>query len=204
MAVWHGKIYGGYSRDSDEAYDNAVMIFQYLTDKGWTVNAVSGVLGNFEYESGYNPWRWQSDDVLLSTDTDTIANSTEHGYGLAQFTPAGKYINSIYAKGYAGYAPNFLDMSGKPSDGEAQIMFIDEHADYAQTNGFPITYSEFKQSTQTPEYLAAAWLMNYERPADPSASIQYRQEAAKYWFDKLGGLPSNRKGMPLWMYLFPY
>ena len=52
-----------------------------------------------------------------------------------------------------------------------------------------LSFSEFKVSTQTPEYLAGAWVYNYERPADPSATIAGRREAARYWYQVLQGLP---------------
>ena len=58
-ATWHAKNLYGYSRESSEAQDNAVMIYKALVQSlGWTLNSVSAVLGNMEWESGYNPWRW--------------------------------------------------------------------------------------------------------------------------------------------------
>ena len=48
--MWYAKKYGAYSRDSAEAKANAEEIYTVLAGHGWTVNAVSALLGNFGYE----------------------------------------------------------------------------------------------------------------------------------------------------------
>lgn len=175
---WHAKNTGAYDRTSEEAIENAYCMADILiTEKGWTSNALAGILGNMGSESGYNPWRWQSDLIGSSTGSPW----TNKGYGLVQFTPAGKYINSSVAQSYAGYDPNFSDKTGNANDGAAQIRFIDSNADYIATSSYPLSYSEYKTSTESASYLAAAWLYNYERPADPSATVADRQSNATYW-----------------------
>lgn len=62
---------------------NAQYILDYLRDKGWTKNAICGMLGNMQTESTINPRIWQS----------LNANNTSGGFGLVQWTPATKYIN---------------------------------------------------------------------------------------------------------------
>lgn len=194
-AEWHAKDTGAYDKESDEAQENAICIYQTLYARGWTLEAVSALLGNFHVESGYNPWRWESD--VIGTP------SSSSGYGLAQFTPAGKYINSSYAQSYSGYDPNYSGHTGNPNDGNAQIIFIDEHADYYATSSYNLSFDEFKQSTESVDYLTAAWIYNYERPADPSASLSIRQEAAEYWYTYLSGIDpgdeSKKKKFPVWM-----
>lgn len=206
--AWNAKVTGAYGRESQEAYDNAIMAWNLLGSMGWTAGAVAGMWGNVESESGYNPWRWESDNVLASTQIDIIQNSRVNGYGLGQFTPSGKYILSSIAMGLNGYAPNFSDRSGSPNDGNAQLLFIDGYADYYPTQAYPLSYSEYKESKETPSYLARAWVYNYERPADPSATIENRMEAANYWYTVFTGEdpkpPSpehSKKSMKLWMML---
>lgn len=150
-------------------------------------------------ESGYNPWRWQSDKIGVSTGSPW----TNKGYGLVQFTPAGKYINS--AQGYDGYSPNFSDKSGGVSDGIAQMLFVNEKADYYPTKTYPISYADYKVSTDNAGTLAVVWLYNYERPGDPSATLELRREEANYWWDVLSGLPPvppTPSGDDLLMFLF--
>lgn len=178
---WHAKAVGSYVRSSEEAKENARLIWGILGNRGWTVEAVSGLLGNMDRESGYNPWRWQGDKIGSSSG----APWTNKGYGLTQFTPANKYIGN--AKEIPGYGPNFSDKAGKESDGYAQIIYLDEYGDYYQTGAYPLSYTEYKSSTEDPGYLALAWLYNYERPADPASTEEIRRECGLYWYEILSG-----------------
>lgn len=193
-AKWHAKEKGAYAQESQEAFDNAVMTLNFLSSTaGATVNAVSGLLGNVGIESGYNPWRWQSDIVQGA--------SGKSGYGLFQFTPASKYIQNAQAQGYKDFNPHYAGHQGKPEDGNAQLEFIVKQADYYATSSYPESFSEFLKSTKSADYLASAWLYNYERPADPHATEQARRAAALYWYSVLNGItpiPPEKKGFPLW------
>lgn len=180
---WHAKKIGGYARTSVEAQENAQMIYGLLYSRGWTLNAVCGLLGNLSAESGYNPWRWQSDAVGVSTGSPW----TNKGYGFVQFTPGGKYINSSAAKAYPGYGPNFSDRAGNINDGYAQMCFVDEHADYIPTGTYPMTYAQFKTSTLSAGHLARVWLYNYERPGDPAATEEARASNGNWWYETLSG-----------------
>lgn len=188
-AEWHAQLYGAFGRSSNEAFDNAICTYNLLHSLGWTVQAVSAVYGNIEAESGYNPWRWQSDNVLATTDRAIIETSQLHGYGFVQFTPAGKYIYDPAAQANTGYGPNFSDSVGNIFDGDSQLRYIDEYADYDINYGYNyhITYQQFKtDTTLSPEYLAKAWLHNYERPGDQSTAVEdYRASIARYWYDIL-------------------
>lgn len=182
-AEWHAKPYGAFGRSSDEAFENAICTYNLLNSLGWTVQAVCAVYGNIEAESGYNPWRWEGDSV------PTTSGSMSHGYGFPQFTPATKYIDDPNAQANEGYGPNFSNSAGNVFDGDSQLRFIDEYADYAinPLYNFPITYEEFKtDTTLSPEYLAKAWLHNYERPRDQGTGVEdYRAAIARYWYDIL-------------------
>lgn len=192
---WSAKPTGSYNRDSHEAIGNAYLILDILAGYGFTTEAVCGILGNMGSESGYNPWRWEGDIIQSQYGSS--------GYGLAQFTPATKYIQSAYAKAYSTYAPNTTDLTGKPEDGDAQTRFIAEHADYAATSQYNISYAEYKQLTDV-EYAAAAWLYNYERPGSYS-TLQTRIDEAVYWYGVLQGVMpeyptgATKNKMPVWM-----
>lgn len=178
---WHVKPYGGYAKESTEAKDNAIEIADILRNVNWTLNAIAGMLGNVGWEGGYNPWRWESDDVLSSTDTQLIEFSTQHGYGLYQFTPAGKYIMDATAQTYQGYGPNYSDIPGSQLDGQAQVIFLNFHADYLQTPLYPLSYQEYKESEADADWLAAAWFYNFERG---TWNVE-REQDARYWYDFL-------------------
>lgn len=183
--AWYAKKYGAYDIDSAEALNNATMIYNLYTSLGWSVNAICAVLGNMVAESGYNPWRWENDDVPYQDDSYAYGG----GYGLVQFTPARKYIYDSNAQQMSGYAPNFYDVQGDATDGNAQMLFINQYADYYSTDDYPESYAEFKQSSADVGYLTEAWCYNYERPANPSASMEWRIDAAAYWYNIFSGTP---------------
>ena len=133
-----------------------------------------------------NPWRWQSDIIVGPSDFW----SNQHGYGLAGFTPAGKYIEDPQAQTYAGYAPNYLGHTGNATDGAAQIQFIMDNPQYYQTHtAYPMTFSQFSQSTAAPSYLSDVWLYNFEQPAHPEDTQQYRRDCSDYWYQLFQGAP---------------
>lgn len=218
---WYAKKYDGYDRNSPEAYSNAVMIYQVFSSLGFTLNAIAGILGNLEQESGYNPWQWEGNEIRTSTDYMN-APSNRCGYGLFQYTPCYDYIGQSQAMSYNTYAPNFYDIAGRPEDGDAQCRFTNYHAPQGQwfpSVIFPeynLTWAQFKASTQTPEFLAQAWCWEYERPATQYANIPRRTEAARYWYDTLQNVdPSaplpdppeqpqtEHHKMPFWFYTLP-
>lgn len=76
--------------------DNARFIYQYLrSNYGWTLNAVSGLLGNAQAESTLNPARPQNNAVNNGwypsapgyTGDAPTPTTTWYGYGLFQITP---------------------------------------------------------------------------------------------------------------------
>lgn len=173
-AQWHNKNIGGYDRSSTEAQENVMMMIQVLSPLGWTINAIAALAGNQYAESAFNPWRWQSDTINPSA-----------GYGLFQYTPATKYINSSIAAGYQGFQPNYPMGSGGQDDGTAQLLFMHNNVDggYIPTQSYPLTMQQFRESNADPGYLALAWLYNYERPADPAATAAERAAQAAWWYD---------------------
>lgn len=180
---WYVKASGAYEHNSLAATENAKMIYAVLASVGWSLNAVSGLLGNVYAESGMNPWRWQKDKIGSSAGSPW----TGKGYGLVQFTPASKYIDN--ANTYPGYGANFSNRAGKVTDGHAQLLFINDNADYMITTEYPLTYDEFKKSDAAAWYLSDVWLANYERPKYPEQSRAERREKANYYYSFLSGEP---------------
>ena len=194
--MWHAKPTYGYLSDSQEAIDNGLEFVTAMLGVGWTKEAAAAAWGNIGFESAYNPWRWESEVILSVGDWRLYAypENRSHGYGLVQFTPAINYLENSYAMSLPGFAPNYADRAGHASDGAAQTVFIDWFGGQGQWfinpgYNYPLTWNEFKTSTLTPEYLAAAWLHNYERPADQSHAVEVRRGAeARYWYDLWGGV----------------
>ena len=144
--------------------NNAKIIKDYFTDKGYTLNAISAMLGNMQTESTINPGIWES-----------LIVDYERGYGLTQWTPATKYIN------WAGN--NWTDPNRELERIEYEVnnnlqWFSNDNAPVVDP---PITFAEFTKSVLSCETLANYFLWYYEHPANidqPDRALQ-----ARYWYD---------------------
>lgn len=150
---------------------NAAYIRYALTAAGWTIQAIAATLGNMQAESTINPGRWQSDDV----------NNTSMGYGLVQWTPSTNYTDWCAANNRAD--PSEMD------NAIARLLYeLDNGLQWIATSSYNFDFKTFSKSTDTPEKLAAAFLLNYERPADQSEAVQaYRGVLATTWYTYLTG-----------------
>jgi len=146
---------------------NANYIWDYLSARGWSKNAVAGMLGNMQTESTINPGIWQNLDE----------GNMSLGFGLVQWTPASNYIN--WANG-RGLVPSNMD-----SNLQRILWEVENNAQWISTSDYPMSFQQFITSTQTPEYLAQAFLRNYERPADPNQPERSTQ--ARHWFNVVQG-----------------
>lgn len=149
-----------------EMTENANYIYSFLSARGWTKESIAGMLGNMETESTINPGRWQNDFEHPS-----------NGFGLVQWTPSTNYTAWATNNGY------------EHDDIDGQLIRLDYEIDnglqWIPTSSYPMSFAEFKVSTRSPEELAQAFLLNYERPQNqnqPSRSTQ-----ARNWFDTIEG-----------------
>lgn len=124
---------------------NALEVYKYFAGKGWTLNAIGGILGNMEKESNINPGLWQS----------LKEGNYSGGFGLVQWTPATNYTNWANSNGYG------------ITDPEGQMYWIDalsaSSGQWIATSAYSMTWGAYKNSKESPEYLASAFLKNFER-----------------------------------------
>ena len=161
MAIYSGNYYLSLSQMTE----NAKYIFNYLLDKGWSKNAICGMLGNMQRESSINPGIWQNLDE----------GNTSLGIGLVQWTPASKYINWCNS--------NSLDYTEMDSNLKRILWELENNEQYIQTSDYPLSFTEYTKSTKDVEYLASAFLYNYER-AGVTAEAERRANAL-YWYEIL-------------------
>lgn len=155
---------------------NAQYIYDYLSARGWTKNAICGMLGNMQTESTINPGIWEGLD-----DSDP-----SRGFGLVQWTPSTKYTSWCTSN---GLAPAEMD-----SNLQRILYEVENGLQWISTASYPLSFEEFIVSTETPTYLADAFLKNYERPADQTQP--HRGTQAEAWFSFLQGVtptPSPKK-----------
>ena len=171
--------YWGDTPDSSHAltYDqeciNANYIWQSLGRRGWTKNAVAAMLGNMQSESSINPGRWEGNNVGVGP-----------GYGLVQWTPYTKYTQWAPGAGYGDYSEMDANL--------ARIEYeVANGLQWIPTSAYPMTFQDFKESTDSAYNLAMAFLANYERPADPNQP--QRGDQAQAWFEYLGGITPTKK-----------
>lgn len=140
----------------EESKKNWLAFWQFFKAKGWTANAVSGILGNSYYESTVNPNRWEGDIPFAQP----VAS---RGYGLVQWTPWTKIIDWLKEKGY------YPDVS-KFGVGECERIQweMENNQQWIATATYPESFRNFSVSTKDPYTLAIEFLANYERPADPN------------------------------------
>jgi hypothetical protein len=169
-----------------EMENNALEFYGSMNAKGWSINAISGILGNLQEESNINPGLWES----LTVDYN-------RGYGLTQWTPATKYID------WAGVNYESGERQCERIQYECDInaqWFYNPQAPFPEP---PITFKEFSTSTLGVDVLANYFLWYYEHPANinqPSRALN-----AGNWYTFLTGhtpptpQPTNSKKMPLYM-----
>lgn len=178
---------------------NATYIYNYLGSRGWTANAIAGMLGNFEAESTINPGRYQGDV------------ETGSGWGLAQWTPHAKYTDWCDENGLVWH---HMD--------SALLRIIYEFENGIQYDNTPadenygIKSQAFITSTEPASWLAGCFLLNYEKPAsvlydpdketyeehlvDKQNALAARGANADEWYEFITGLPApsqstKRKGL---------
>lgn len=150
---------------TEEMKKNAKFIFNYLRPRGWTINAIAGMLGNMQTESTINSGIWQNLD----------SGNTSLGYGLVQWTPATKYLDWCDDN---GLEPSAMESALKRIEYE-----LENGLQYYPTDNYPETFKQFKTSTKSAYYLGMAFLLNYERPADQNQTKRGTQ--AEEWYEYL-------------------
>ena len=178
----YGEYYGSYWGESAPLTSaqmevSAFYIYSALTDKGWTPEAIAGLLGNLQHESSINPGRWEGDSV-----------GSGPGYSLVQWTPYTNYTDWCAAEGRSD--PSEMD------NAIARILYeLENGLQYYATDSYFLSFREFTQSTGSPYDLACAFAWNYERSwtvlygteAEKEALRQLRGGSAERWYTYLTG-----------------
>lgn len=172
-----------------EMENNAEIVYRYLVNKGFTINAISAMLGNMQTESTINAGIWENLD-------DTFPLNL--GCSLVGWTPATKYLNWCSERG--------LEWDNLYSALDRIVWEFENGEQWLSSNGgYSMKQSDFKTSTADIEYLANVFLYQYENPAVLPQPDRAKQ--AMYWYNFCLNLANNpitpptgsKKGLSLLM-----
>lgn len=175
---------------------NAGEIAQILLARGWSLNAIAAVLGNFEEECKMNP-----NDPETATGFPTSAASREDSFGLPQwrhwYDRYGVWCNN---RGIA--------ITATDDNPAGQILPQLDYLDYECINGwnggrtwysnhgYSYSWSAFKRSTDDPAELALAFYWQYERSGSQSgAGRDTKAVKWRIWLDT-----QHFARLPIWLY----
>lgn len=160
----------------EQLQDNATMVRNQLASYGWSLNAICGVLGNWQWESHINPGQWQYGHSI---------GSATGGYGLGQWTPTGHYIDWANLEGHSRL------------DGYWQVYYLQLNniyykgtwygSQWIKESRYNLTWEEYKKTTLPPKQAAAAYQFGWERPPADDTSLPDRQKYAQDWYDYFNG-----------------
>lgn len=156
------------------AANNAKIIYDKLKTSGWTDEAIAGILGNMQAESGINPGRWENDNV----------GNLSGGFGLVQWTPATKLFNWQTSQAVDGDK----QLERILYEVSAGIQYGDPGGEFKEK-----TFGEFTKSTKQPGYLAAEFMKAYERPLKQGWKQQIdRARMGEQWYETLTGKKAKK------------
>lgn len=184
---WYTNIdYGLGALTSDERKHNGMKLAQNLYNFGWTENAIAGILGNVEGESGMNPGSTENTDGTrpwnyLPTNQEVLNSSFLRGMGFTQWTPGrDKIVQFAEDTGRIWY------------DGLTQVFRLKWECD----NGYQMGgWQWYIHNTGDPADLAEYFLRQYERPTPEQieATLPNRRAAANRWYGWIHGNLFNNK-----------
>lgn len=172
----------GWSISSNESLGNAKEAYAYLTSHGYTANAAIGVVANLRAESYVNPGQWQIGYSIYGSGA---------GFGLGQWTPwtkvrdaLGSQDKEVMSDGNAQM--NYL-VSNKGQWGHGHISSTGYSAYYGVQSIYFSGMDDYAKSTASPEDLAVAWAIQWERPSARYANLSGRRTNASYYAANIGG-----------------
>lgn len=198
------------STDTGEITDmqkqNANCVKSFFIDNGWTLQAVCGMLGNMQYDSGINPAFVQYDNRYYlpdnAEDLTQLPNylmqyfydeldPSGHGLGLCQWSTIStvNHLNQTYCVAYAiSNHYNWFDGWGQMKriirERERDMQGTSRYFDTVDVAGVTYSFASYAISTNPVQALASAWALGYDRD---TTDIDYRQANALYWYNYFTG-----------------
>ena len=154
------------SNYSIQMNNNAAYIYQYLTKAGWTLSAISALLGNMFQESRINPGLWEGRN----------SSNVKGGFGLVQWTPSTNFTNWTGRK-------NKKDITDIDDQLNKILDELNNGGQWYSTSQYNISFKQFsKDTTHSIDWLTTAFVRNYERPNPLYESLGIRKDAANHYY----------------------
>lgn len=190
----NAEVYNGYWISTDTYLTqehrnvNARNVYQYLRGLGWTLNAIAGMLGNFDVESSINPALIENRNYhTLITNAECLVIPDTLGVGMAQWTgntptaPAGQKLASFAIRHNMNWYDGDLQCLRWEREYDDDLQF-----DHLTVDGVQWDWNSYVISTETPEQLAKVWQRCYERGGSDTAT---RQAKARMYYNMLKTKP---------------
>lgn len=179
---------------SAEQIHNALIFYDRFSGLGWTVNAISAVLGNIQYESCIDPACVYPKSsfpnggaTLADLDNSYAIGITGSAYGLVQWKgttttpPAGNQLVSYAIRHNTEWYDGEIQLDRLQWEYTANVKFHSQSVD-----GEYWTWNKFVNSTDTPEKLAKVWMICYE---GTYSVLSERQSNSRWWYDYFIDVP---------------
>lgn len=174
--------------------DNAENFASFFKNRGWSLNAVCGLLGNMYAESAMN------------SGAEEVQGNINRGHGLIQWTPLSALTTQMNYMGLSGSWTNWLN--------QCEVIDAEHKGTSGSTTWYDVGYNmtalQFITSTQSPEYLAEVYCRNRERASTQRMCV--RTSWARKFYDLLIGMwgtlgdylgetsqSGSEMGVPLWI-----
>lgn len=182
-----GPSYGSFSNEQKHNVDKIYAIFHAL---GWTDNAIAGMLGNMQVESGLDPACSypKIGNTMATIDNTHAENYPDNAYGLVQWKGRGsvdpdnnQLVGYAIRYGYEWYDGD-IQMNRLTWEYQTPAKFHNQTVD-----GVYYTFSSYASSTSSPSILAKAWMVCYE---GTYSVLSNRQSNAEYWLTYIHSGPT--------------
>lgn len=189
----------------DDQKQNAREILGYLQPLGWTILAVSAMLGNMQAESFVNPAQWQIGGSIEDPNPGNV-----EGFGLVQWTPWQNYPVAPFGDWRAGpnWRTNYLKQLDRLEYERQYDILYPNQGQWIKINGVYgyMSFDEFA-TFMVPESaindtllrnLAGYFFSSYERGTWSSIRGYYAVEWYNY-LHEYGPLPPSGGHLPKWL-----
>ena len=160
----------------DEQKVNAWGVHDFLSNLGWTEEAIAGAVGNMQAESGITPARWESNKPPITDSYELLK-----GYSLTQWTNWHKFTDWAYDR----------DEDARTLTTALKRIKYEQNNNlqwYAKAQNNYTTWAQYVTLTDV-NLCAKAWAQNYEVPQgwNTDELIKYRQSLARNWYQVFTG-----------------